>query len=322
MAHLEEIIAERTHELQEANEELKRLDQTKTDFFSIINHEMRTPLTAIMGYTELLQVRGEDISPDDRKRMLNSIKDGSQRLMDLVNNILDIARIEDGRLTIMPDIVDLLPVVQNVLNMIQPMAEKKNISVKPDIPPALPCVWGDGRRVSQILINLLSNAVKYTPDTGVVTVAARRSKAENMLEISVSDTGIGIPPDQLPHVFDRFSRLERPEIQHTIGTGLGLSIVKGLVKAHGGEIWVHSEEGHGTCFTFTLPIAGDSCLEAISPQCLEVKQVQPTTSFAGALSITMPTTRRCVSLDHLDCKIQGSQDQDHHPARCVSQSSK
>jgi signal transduction histidine kinase len=222
--------------------------------------------------------------------MLNNIRDSGQHLLDLVNNVLDVARLEDGRLKIAPGIIDLLPVVHNVLNMIHTMADKKEISVKLDIPPALPCVWGDARRVSQILINLLSNAVKYTPDTGVVTVAARRSETENMIEISVSDTGIGIPPNQLPYVFDRFSRLERPEIRHTMGTGLGLSIVKGLVEAHGGEIRVHSQEGRGTCFTFTLPMAEESSPEAIPLQCLAAKQVQATTGFAGDLSsAALPT---------------------------------
>jgi signal transduction histidine kinase len=290
MAHLEEIIAERTHELQEANEELKHLDRTKTNFFSIINHEMRTPLTAVLGYADLLQVGGEDISADDRQRMLNNLRDSGQCLMDLINNILDMARIEDGRLTIVPDIVDLSAVVENVLEMIRPMAENKDISLKADIPPALPCVWGDTRRVSQILTNLLSNAVKYTPDTGVVTVAARRSKTENMLEISVSDTGIGIPPDQLPHLFDRFSRLERLEIRHTMGTGLGLSIVKGLVEAHGGQVRVHNEEGQGTCFTFTLPMVEESSPKVVPPHGLEAKQAQATMGFAGDLSTAVLTT--------------------------------
>jgi signal transduction histidine kinase len=283
MAHLEEIIAARTHELQGANEELKRLDRTKTHFFSIINHEMRSPLTTILGYTELLQMGGEDIPADERQRMLNNLRDSGQCLMDLVNNVLDMARIEDGRLTIVPSIVDLLPVVQNALEMVRPMADKKDISIEADISAALPRAWGDAGRISQILINLLSNAVKYTPDRGGVSLAARPSKTKAMLEISVGDTGIGIPPEQLPHLFDRFSRLERPEIQHTPGTGLGLSIAKGLVEAHGGQIWVHSEEGRGTCFTFTLPTVEESSPEDIPPQPVETKQVRPNTGMSSAV---------------------------------------
>jgi signal transduction histidine kinase len=253
MARLEEIVAERTQDLEEANEELMRLDRVKTGFYSMINHEMRTPLTAIIGYVDLLLVR--DPLARDEEHMLSTIRNNSHRLLDLVNNILDVSRIEDGRLTLVRRGVEMLPAVAQALDVIRPMAEKKHIAIAVDISPELPAVWGDPKRMHQILVNLLGNAIKYTPDTGTVAVTAWPNEASEMVEISVSDTGIGVPADFLPHIFDRFSRVERPEIQHTVGTGLGLSIAKGLVEAHGGEIWVESEEGHGTCFTFTLPIA-------------------------------------------------------------------
>jgi signal transduction histidine kinase len=255
MASLEDIIAVRTHDLEKANQELKRLDATKTHFYSVINHEMRTPLTAVLGYTELLQIRDDVISPAERKRMMASVRGCSQRLLDLVNNMLDIARIEDGKLSIVQDIMEIVPVIDQALAIVQPMAKDKDVYVRVDVPPNTPYLWGDAKRVSQILINLLGNAVKYTPNTGRVTIAVRPSATPDLVEISVADTGIGIPADRLPFIFDRFSRIERAEIQHTVGTGLGLSIAQGLVKAHGGEIWVESEEGHGTCFSFTLPIA-------------------------------------------------------------------
>jgi signal transduction histidine kinase len=254
MARLEQIIAERTQELAKANEELKRLDQAKTNFVSVINHEMRTPLTAIYGYTELLLLRSDVLSAEQR-HMLSNVKDSTQRLMELVNNLLDVSRIEDGKLTIVPEVMEVLPALEKALAIVQPMADKKHISMQVDMAPALPAIWGDAKRVSQILVNLLSNAVKYTPDTGVITVTALQNSTPSMVEIQVTDNGIGIPSGLLPHIFDRFSRVERTAIQHTIGTGLGLSITKGLVEAHGGNIWVESEEGHGTCFTFTLPVA-------------------------------------------------------------------
>jgi signal transduction histidine kinase len=254
MARLEQIIAERTQELAKANEELKRLDQAKTNFVSVINHEMRTPLTAIYGYTELLLLRSDVLSAEQR-HMLSNVKDSTQRLMELVNNLLDVSRIEDGKLTIVPEVMEVLPALEKALAIVQPMADKKHISMQVDMAPALPAIWGDAKRVSQILVNLLSNAVKYTPDTGIITVTALQNSTPSMVEIQVTDNGIGIPSGLLPHIFDRFSRVERTAIQHTIGTGLGLSITKGLVEAHGGNIWVESEEGHGTCFTFTLPVA-------------------------------------------------------------------
>jgi signal transduction histidine kinase len=122
-----------------------------------------------------------------------------------------------------------------------------------DVAKDVPSVHGDPRRVDQILINLLGNAVKYTPDTGSVVVAAQVNEATHMVEVSVTDNGIGIPADMLPIIFDRYSRIERTEVRRTVGTGLGLSIAKALVNAHGGEIWVASEEGYGSTFTFTLP---------------------------------------------------------------------
>jgi signal transduction histidine kinase len=253
MARLEEIIAARTQDLQKANQELKRLDQVKTNFFSVINHEMRTPLTAIVGYTELLLARGR--LPAGQEHMVQTIKNNSQRLLDLVNNILDISRLEEGKLVVVPEAMQLPPVVNQALAAVQPLADSKHLSIGLDISPALPDVWADPERIHQILVNLLNNAIKYTPDTGAIRITAHQNAQPNRVEVSISDNGIGIPAEHLPHIFERFSRIERPEIQHTIGTGLGLSIVKGLVDAHAGQIEVHSEEGRGTRFTFTLPIA-------------------------------------------------------------------
>jgi signal transduction histidine kinase len=261
MARLEELIAERTKDLEQANQDLVRLDRTKTNFFSVINHEMRTPLTAIYGYTELLLAGTEQLSTR-QEHMLRHIRDSSQRLMDLVSNILDVSRIEDGKLSILPGVMPVSPAIETALAVVRPMAESKNLSIQVDIAPATPPVWGDSKRVNQILVNLLSNAVKFTPDSGAVTISAHQNARPDMVEISVSDTGPGIPAAYLERIFDRFSRIERPEIQDTTGTGLGLSIAKGLVEAHGGEIWVESQEGQGARFTFTLP-AADPAQQAV-----------------------------------------------------------
>jgi signal transduction histidine kinase len=273
MDRLEEIIAERTQDLQKANEELKRQDRAKTNFFSVINHEMRMPLTAILGYTEPLLNTNSDNLSTDQQHMLRHIRNGSQRLMDLVDNILDIARIEDRRMPVVPEATEVLPAVKEALSVIQPMADSKHISIGVDISSEIPEVWGDPKRVHQILVNLLSNAVKYTLDTGKVTVAARRSVMTDEVLIGVTDSGIGIPSDELPYIFDRFRRVERAETKHIFGTGLGLSIVKGLVEAHGGRIWVESEEGHGSCFAFTLPIAKRAAPEASSQEHLKLEPV-------------------------------------------------
>jgi len=260
--HLGEIITERTNDFKKPNKELQQPDQLRTRFFSVVHHEMRSPLTAILGYTDLLLVSHPLSS--DQEHMLRAIRDNSQRLVDLVNNILDVTRLEDGRLTIVPQTMGLLPAVAQALAVVKPMADGRRISINVDVSPKIPDVCADPQRVEQILINLLSNAVKYTLDMGFITITAGMSQSGNMVEISVSDNGIGIPADQLPHIFDPFSRIERVEIQHTVGTGLGLYIVKGLVEAHGGEISVKSEEGHGSCFTFTLPVAEPLPMEPAS----------------------------------------------------------
>jgi signal transduction histidine kinase len=278
MARLEEIVAKRTQDLETANEELTRLDQVKSSAFSMINHEMRTPLTAIIGYIDLLLAR--DSLTADQEHMLRTIRNNSHRLLDLVNNILDISRIEDGKLTLVRRGMGVLPAVSQAMDVIKPMAERKHIGISVDVSPEIPEVWGDPKRVHQILVNLLSNAVKYTPDTGTVTISARQDETSEMVEISVSDTGIGIPPDLLPDIFDRFSRVERPEIQHIVGTGLGLSVAKGLVETHGGEIWVESEEGLGTCFTFTLPIAAERPSD-VAPSLSERATTEEVGSMAG-----------------------------------------
>ena len=237
---------------RETEEELRRLIRINKVFLSIINHEMRTPLTAIIGYTDLLLDKA--LVSADAQEMVESIRRNSERLLALVNDILDISRLENGRLLIVRQNLDIRSVVDQTLAAIRSLADNKHIAIRANIPPGLPDVYGDPTRVGQILTNLLSNAVKYTPDWGKVTIEARKQDDADMIEVSIRDDGIGIPSDQLGTVFDRFHRVERAETRNTIGTGLGLFITKGLVEAHDGEIWVESEEGQGSCFYFTLPM--------------------------------------------------------------------
>jgi two-component system phosphate regulon sensor histidine kinase PhoR len=235
----------------ETEKELEHLVQINKIFLSTINHEMRTPLTAILGYTDLLLE--SDLLPSDAVEMVDYVRRNSERLLRLVNDILDLSRLESGTLLVVRQRMGIRSAVERTLSAVKPMADEKHLQITVDI-PSISDVFADPDRVEQVLTNLLSNAVKYTPDWGCVTVAAREDAAAYAIEVSVRDTGISIPPEQLPHIFDRFSRIERAEIQHTVGTGLGLSIAKGLVEAHGGEIWVESKKGHGSCFSFTLPV--------------------------------------------------------------------
>ena len=255
MDKLEEIIEERTGELRKAYDDLKRTDRVKTTFFSVVNHEMRTPLTAIVGYADLLTL---DKTLSDRNRdMIQAIEMSSNRLMDLVNNILDISRLEEGKLKIYAIALQLQPIITEVLTMVRPMMEMKSIRCDIHAEDDLPQIYGDPKRISQILTNLINNAIKYTPRQGHIAITAWKQTEPDMVCVSITDTGMGIPPDKLPTIFDRFSRIENEETQKTVGTGLGLSITKGLVEAHGGTITVDSEENHGSCFTFTLPVVMD-----------------------------------------------------------------
>jgi signal transduction histidine kinase len=259
MDRLEEIITERTaelqkttEELQETNVELQRLDQVKTSFFSMINHEMRNPVAAVIGYLDILDFGGSLNS--DQEEAVGHIKKNSLTLLELVNNILDVSRIEDGRLNIIPQPMQLQPVIDDAVAVIMPRADSKKINIELDLAAELPTAHGDPIRVRQILVNLLSNAVKYTPNEGQVKLSVLPSHQVGLIEIHVADTGYGIPADALPTIFERFNRAERPEIKSIEGTGLGLAITKGLVEAHGGEILVESVVNEGSCFRFTLPI--------------------------------------------------------------------
>lgn len=256
MDKLEQTVEERTADLRKAYEELKQLDQTKTAFFSIVNHEMRSPLTAIIGYAGLL-LRDNMLS-EDQHYQVSAIESNSKRVIELVNNILDIARIEDGKLRITPGDTFILPLVYEAVKTVHPMADKKKITINVDTDIGSDAmVYADGKRIEQVIINLLSNAVKYTPETGSVQVTAQISAEEQMLTVEVIDNGVGIPMKVLPVIFDRFSRAERDDIRGISGTGLGLAIVKGLVEAHHGKVWADSIEGSGSTFGFSIPLSAE-----------------------------------------------------------------
>jgi signal transduction histidine kinase len=259
MERLEETVAERTNDLQRVNEALTKSNQIKTSFVSVINHEMRTPVTAILGYVELL-LHNKTPLPSFQMDMMHRIQDQGQRLANLANNLLDISRLEEGNLSLDLQSLDTIAIINQAIATIKPAAEQKHISIIMDLPDALPNIYGDPKRVDQILANLLINAVKYTPDTGSVTIKAREDDAADAVKISVVDTGVGIPAEMLPHVFDRFYRAEYDLRMNIVGIGLALSVTKKLIEAQEGKIWAESEEGQGSTFIFTLPIAGQSII--------------------------------------------------------------
>jgi PAS domain S-box-containing protein len=227
-------------------------DRAKTEFVSMVSHELRTPMTSIKGYADLLLMGSAGILNERQDRFLTIIRNNVDRLTTLVDDLLDISRIESGRLDLSPEPMDVKEAVDRVITSMQARADEKALSLKSDVPAELPTVDADADRVVQILTNLVGNACQYTPRDGEIVVSARREDGE--VQISVRDTGVGIGPDDRERIFDRFFRADDPVVQGTSGTGLGLAIVKSLVEMHGGEIWVESELGEGSVFTFTLPM--------------------------------------------------------------------
>ncbi len=228
-------------------------DRAKSEFVSTVSHELRTPMTSIKGYVDLLLMGAVGALSDQQRHFLEIIRNNADRLTALVNDLLDISRIETGRVELDLRAVHIHEVVEQVVTSLQARAQSRGLDLKAQVPASLPAVWGDSARVAQILTNLVGNAIQYTPPGGKVTISAR--PANGFLEVSVADTGIGISEENRKRIFDRFFRADDPLVQETPGTGLGLSITASLVEMHGGEIWVESELGEGSTFTFTLPLA-------------------------------------------------------------------
>ncbi|HEC23887.1 MAG TPA: GAF domain-containing protein, partial [Chloroflexi bacterium] len=228
-------------------------DRIKTEFVSNVSHELRTPMTSIKGYADLLLLGAAGEVTPEQRRFLDIIKSNADRLSLLVNDLLDISRIEQGRVELDLHDVDLRELIDDVLAAIRGRQENegRHLEFIADVPEDLPSIQADYDRVTQIITNLVSNAYQYTPDGGSVTV--RVQPEDEGVQIDVIDTGIGIPEEDQRRIFDRFFRGEHPLVMQAAGTGLGLSIVQHLVEMHGGRVWFESEEGKGTTFSVWLP---------------------------------------------------------------------
>ncbi len=233
------------------------IDRMKSAFVANVSHELRTPLTAIKGYVEVLLAGMTGELTDRQRHFLNIIRNHSDRLVNLVNDLLDLSRLEAGRIRIQPEKVELEPMIREVVRDFRRRIQKENrqLTLQRNVEEGLPPVYADPKRTEQILANLLENAVRYTPDGGTITVTARRYD-ENFVVVAVRDTGIGIPKEDQDKVFERFYRGHHPLVLASPGTGLGLPIVRQLVEMQGGQIWLESAgvPGEGTTFYFTVPI--------------------------------------------------------------------
>jgi signal transduction histidine kinase len=250
-------LAEALDAQRDANTNLEKFDRTKSEFLSIVSHEFRTALTGIQGFSELIRDGG--LEPDEVRAYGGYIFNDADRVNRLIGDMLDLDRMESGRMAMRTADVDINEVLAEAVSRAAPSAV--TIDFKSDLDPRLPIVAGDRDRLIQVVSNLVNNSVKYSPDGGTVTLTSR---AEGRFAlISVTDTGIGIPPDEIGHVFERFRRVRSGAAQSIPGTGLGLTIVKQIVEMHGGKIWVESAVGHGSSFHFTIPLTpeGASALQ-------------------------------------------------------------
>lgn len=244
----------------------RQIDRMKTEFVSLVSHELRTPLTAIRGFAEFMLEGDAGPLSTDVRDYVQIIQLNAERLSSMINDILDLTRIEAGRIELRPDHHDLNDILAVVLLAIQPQTEKRHQQLFIDVPEDMPLVWVDQARIAQVMTNLLDNAIKYTDDGGLITVRAQIAGPADLPDganpdvmlpavlVSVEDTGQGIVPEDQANLFNRFYRSSQVQQQQIQGSGLGLAIVKSFVELHGGKIWLHSELGKGTVFYFTIPL--------------------------------------------------------------------
>ena len=244
-------------QLASANVDLRELDRVKSDLIANVSHELRTPLTAIKGYTEYVADRKLGAVSERQEKALAVVLRNIERLARSINALLDFSRIEGGRLKLNRQPFALPLLVDHVHQTLRSMIERKSLSFQTSFEVDLPDVLADRERLSQVFENLVINAIKFTPENGRIEITAKLVQQGDTLvvEVSVSDTGVGIPPDQAGRIFSRFHQVDASSSRRVGGVGLGLAIVKNIVDAHDSTIRVESDPGKLTRFTFTLPVA-------------------------------------------------------------------
>ncbi len=240
------------NEIQDKSRQLEVANQHKSEFLANMSHELRTPLNAIIGFSEVLQEKMFGEMNEKQSEYINDIHGSGKHLLSLINDILDLSKVEAGRMELDLATFNVPEAIDNALTLIKERAGRHGIDLQATVAPEITEIKGDERKVKQILLNLLSNAVKFTPEGGRITVAAKPS--DNMIEVSVTDTGIGIAPEDCAAVFEEFRQVGTDYTKKAEGTGLGLALTRKFVELHGGKIWVTSEVGKGSTFAFTLPV--------------------------------------------------------------------
>ncbi len=239
--------------LFEANEELKKANGLKSEFMAAMSHELRTPLNVIIGFSQLMLDGVPREINEEQRQCLKDILSSGEHLLHLVNDVLDLSKIESGKMELKLRNTDLTDVIESLRRTMMPMLAQRQQSFDVKLGKRLPLVHVDEARVRQVLLNLLSNASKFTPDRGKLEVRAVREG--DWCQVSVIDNGIGIEKVDQERIFEAFDRVDNPVTREAGGTGLGLTIAKQIIEMHGGRIWVENEYGKGSKFTFTLPLA-------------------------------------------------------------------
>jgi signal transduction histidine kinase len=260
---LERLVTERTQliaRLEQDKMQLQELDKLKSAFLANMSHELRTPMNTIIGYTEALLDKVDGPVNSEQEKSLGKVKQGAKHLLKLIDDLLDVSRLESGRVTLSVTKVDLKALIESIMLLFEKIIRQKGLSLSLALDEILPPVYGDEVKIKQILTNLFSNAVKFT-HAGGITVTARPSNQEKnaegfpvFMEICISDTGIGIKEEDLGKIFGKFVQIDFTLVRQYEGTGLGLSIARGLVELHKGKIWASSTYGKGSTFCFTLPL--------------------------------------------------------------------
>jgi signal transduction histidine kinase len=242
--------------LEEANRALEKVSRAKSDFTAKMSHELRTPLNSVIGFSEVLL--DKKIAPADKAthdEFLNYIYTSTKHLLNLIDGILDLSKVESGKMSLKPSEFDLALLVEDVKMTVLPMLIPKKQMLEIEMANGIPPVFADEPKIKQVLLNLISNAHKFTPEGGKIRVVCQLAD-QHLLRCSVIDNGIGISPKDHQRIFEEFSQVEGNASARRQGAGLGLAIARGLVELHGGSIWLESELGRGSTFTFTIPIAG------------------------------------------------------------------